>query len=68
MSLEMCIALGLITVGVLLAMTGQEICQNLCWVDKAVDFVLPDALDSFSGGIPIIVVGLVLLGNAWRNR
>ena len=68
MSLQVCIALAVIALGAVLAASGQEICQHLCWLDRLFDVILPDALDSFSGGAPVIFIGLILLVHAWPRR
>lgn len=63
MSLQVCVALVVIAVGVLFAVSGQEICHHRCWLDQGVDFVLPEAFESLSGGVPVVVVGLILLAH-----
>ena len=68
MSLQVCVALAVIFAGVSLAVSGEEICHHQCWLDRGIDFILPDALESYSGGMPVIVVGLILLANSCRIR
>lgn len=65
---ELCLPVSALAIGIGLAVTEQEICEHHCLLDKAVDWMLPEALDAFSGGAPFMLVGLVLLANALLSR
>ena len=44
MSVELCFPIGTIAIGVAFSLSAQQVCQHLCLLDKAADFVLPETL------------------------
>ena len=62
------VAIGALAIGVAFIAYGVEICQHHCWLDAAVDWLVPAELDRASGGLPWIVIGVVLLVVLLRGR
>jgi len=46
--------------GVAIGLLGIELCSHGCLLDAMGDALLPAALESMSGGIPLVVIGLLL--------
>jgi hypothetical protein len=59
---------GAIAIGMLFIVNRQQLCQHGCWLDEALDALLPMELEAFSGGVPWIVVGLALVIHAIYRR
>ena len=66
--LELTFGLGACGIGVVFGISKKEICQNRCWLDVAADFVLPFALEAYSGALPWALIGLVFVGCAFRRQ
>lgn len=65
--LERCFGVGVLGIGTVFGATGQEICQNKCWLDIAADFLLPSSLDDYSGALPWVLVGMFFIGYSFRK-
>jgi len=62
-------ALSVIAAGAAMSLAGVEICSHDCMLEELVDLLLPRSLDSISGGLPFMAIGIVLLAStsAWRK-
>jgi hypothetical protein len=65
---ELLVAMGMILIGLWLMRDGERICDQVCWLDDLLAHLLPREYESFTGGLPWIVVGAVLMAHTLRSR
>jgi hypothetical protein len=55
-------------IGLGLMATGQRMCRTSCWVDRLFELLLPASHASWAGGLPVLLVGLAIVGHAICRR
>ena len=62
MKVEVAIGVVAILIGLALMLSGQQMCRTSCWVDDLFRYLLPASLKSLAGGMPCLIVGVVIIG------
>ena len=55
------IGLAGIFLGMMMMLTGTNICRTSCWMDNMVRLFLPQAYESAAGGLVVLLVGAVIV-------
>ncbi|MBB3178449.1 YSIRK-type signal peptide-containing protein [Variovorax sp. Sphag1AA] len=64
MKVKLSIGIASVLIGVTLVMTGERMCRTTCWLDSLFKMLLPPSLESWAGGMPAILVGLIVVWHA----
>ena len=64
MRVEIGIGLAGVLIGLALMLTGERMCRTDCWINSLFKMLLPASLESWAGGLPVLVVGLIVIGHA----
>lgn len=64
MSVQIVFSASIVLVGLLFMNSGQQLCIYGCWVDDFFKHLLPNRYQSLSGGVPWLMVGLVLMAQS----
>ncbi|XAH24372.1 hypothetical protein AAFF27_04050 [Xylophilus sp. GW821-FHT01B05] len=68
MKVELGIGITCSLIGLALMVTGQRMCRTSCWVDRLVELLLPASHASWAGELPVLLVGLAIVGHAICRR
>ncbi|SDZ70770.1 hypothetical protein SAMN05518854_11578 [Variovorax sp. YR266] len=64
MKVELGIGIAGVLIGLTLIGTGQRMCRTTCWVDDVFKMLLPTSYESWTGGLPAVLIGVGLIGHA----
>lgn len=64
MKVELGIGMIGVLIGLALMLTGQRMCRTTCWIDDLFKMLLPPSYESLAGGLPALLVGLIIVGHA----
>lgn len=68
MKVELGIGVAGILIGLALMWTGQRMCRTTCWIDELFRMLLPASRESWAGGLPVVLIGIVIVGHAVYRR
>lgn len=68
MRVELGIGVVGVLIGLALMLTGQRMCRTTCWLDELFKMLLPPSYESWAGGLPALLVGLIIIGHATYRR
>ena len=66
--MELGIGAAGVLIGLALMLTGQRMCRTTCWIDDLFKMLLPPSHESWAGGLPALLVGLIIIGHAIYKR
>jgi len=61
MKVELAIGAVAVLIGLSLMISGTQMCRTNCWADDLFRYILPSKYASLAGGLPWVVVGVVLI-------
>jgi hypothetical protein len=64
LKVEFGIGVAGVLIGLVLMGTGQRMCRTTCWIDNVFKMLLPAAYESWAGGLPILLIGVGIIGHA----